>query len=90
MGLQIIELFSVPPSVRSNYYVRISVNWQKDFKCFPFLTVQTSLVFAHYSDTVLRDDSGSLLNCHNGIIGYEVIASLRFLAAFRGSVVGVA
>lgn len=84
------ELFALPPSVYSEYYVRKSANWQEESNCWLELTAPAPPVVLHQSDVVLRDEGGTPAIWHIVIAEYVVIALLCFLTAARDAAVGVA
>lgn len=89
-SLHNVELFALPTSTRSKYYVGILANWQEEFECWRVLVVRTPPVIAYCSDVVIQDGGGAPTTCHISITEYVVIAILRFRAAARDGAVSVA
>lgn len=89
-GWHNVELFTLPPLARSEYYVQISGNWLEEFEGWLLLPVPKWPAFAYYSDIVLRNGGNGPTIWHTPITEYAVIALLCSLAPARDGTVGAA
>lgn len=88
-GWHSVELFVMPPSDRSEYYVKVPSNYENVFECGCVLTVPAQPVYANYSNVELSEDAKKSAIWQIAIMQYVVIAFLCFLAAAHDSEVDV-
>lgn len=88
-GWHIFELFALPPSVRSEYYVWMSADLQDKLRCCCVLTVPIAPVFVCYFNVVLRDDGDGAAIGPITVAEYVIIVLLCLSEAVRDGAVGV-
>lgn len=87
MGWQNVELFAVPPFMRSQLYA-VRPSWWERVEYCRVLTVPSTPVLAYYTNLVVEERPGAARVWNTAAIEFITMALVRFLHASECGVVG--